>query len=145
MEVQFFYNSSDDRQINKDLIPGETFIGELRDEVNLESPIIRFDTEGVLRYNYAFIPELQRYYSVVKRDCFRDGLWDISFNIDVLMSFRGDIFQLYAIIDKQTLPENGDEYIDDGSLVTDNIMYTSVYNFPDGFNDIPEFILITAG
>lgn len=145
MEVQFFYNSSDDRQINKDLIPGETFIGELRDEINLESPIIRFDTQEVLRYNYAFIPDLQRYYSVVKRDCFREGLWDISFNIDVLMSFRGDIFQLYAIIDKQTLPENGDEYIDDGSLVTDNIMYTSVYNFPDGFNNIPEFILITAG
>lgn len=145
MDVIFYYNASDARMINKNIIEGETFTGSLQDEVNLEEPIIRFENDGVLRYNYAYIPDLSRYYSVVNRTCYREGIWDISFAIDVLMSFRGDIFQLYAVVDKQTMDANGDEYIDDGSLVADNIMFTTVYNFPAGFNDNPEYILITAG
>lgn len=69
----------------------------------------------------------------------------VTFAVDVLMSFRGHILQLPVVIDKQSMSENGDEYIDDSSLVTDNVMFTNVYNFPDGFNDTPELILITAG
>ena len=145
MEVIFYYNASDSRVINKQIVEGETFLGCMNDEVNLEEPVIRFENEGVLRYNYAYIPSLGRYYSVVNRTCYREGIWDIYFAIDVLMSFRGDIFQLYAVVDKQMMQTNGDEYIDDASLVADNIMFTTVYNFPDGFNNSPEYILITAG
>jgi len=145
MEVLFYYNTSDDRCINKNITGETSFVGELRDEVDMVNPVIRFDRQEVLRFNYAYIPEFQRYYSVSDRNCFRDGLWDISLAIDVLMSFRGDIWQLYAVVDKQTDDDKGDEYIDDNSLVTDNIMFTTVYDFPSGFNEGPEFILITAG
>lgn len=145
MEVIFYYNASDARTINKEIIEGEIFQGAVLDEVDLEEPIIRFESDGVLKYNYAYIPSLKRYYSITKRTCYRDGIWDVYFNIDVLMSFRGDIYQLYAVVDKQKMDINGDEYIDDGSLVSDNIMFTTVYNFPSGFNNVPEYILITAG
>jgi hypothetical protein len=145
MEVQFFYNRSDDRKINKFLQEGETFEGELRDEVNVMNPVIRFDAPGVLRYNYAFVPELQRYYIVKERTCFREGLWDVSFEVDVLMSFRGDIGKLQVIVDKQSMAENGDEYIDDGSLVSDNTTFQTIYQFQGGFNNTGEYILITAG
>lgn len=145
MEVQFFYNNSDARVINKNLIEGETFTGQARDDVDVMSPTVRFDKPSVLRYNYAYIPELQRYYDVVNRTAFREGLWDVTFAVDVLMSFRADISQLPVIVDKQSMAENGDEYIDDSSLVMDNIMFTTVYNYPNGFNNDPEFILITAG
>jgi len=145
MKVKFYYNHSDDRKINKFLQEGETFEGELRDEVDVMNPIIRFDTPGVLRYNYAFVPELQRYYIVTDRTCFREGIWDVTFEVDVLMSFRGDIGKLQVIVDKQSMAENGDEYIDDGSLVSDNVTFQTVYNFPNGFNSTGEYILITAG
>ena len=145
MDVIFYYNASDARTINKEIIEGETFQGAVLSEVELEEPVIRFESEGVLKYNYAYIPALKRYYSINKRTCYRDGIWDVYFNIDVLMSFRGDIYQLYAVVDKQKMDINGDEYIDDGSLVSDNIMFTTVYNFPSGFNNTPEYILITAG
>ena len=36
-------------------------------------------------------------------------------------------------------------YIDDSSLVTDHVMFSTVYPFPNGFLDTPEYILITAG
>ena len=145
MEVQFFYNMSDERKINKELIAGDTFDGELRESVSVMNPIIRFENESVMRYNYAYIPSFQRYYTINNRTCFRDGLWDISFAVDVLMSFRNDIINLQAIVDKQSMSENGDEYIDDGSLVSDNNTFSAVYDFPNGFNDTGEYILITAG
>ena len=145
MEVQFFYNTSDARVINKNLIVGETFEGQARDEVNILTPVIIFDTDEILRYNYAYIPQFQRYYTITDKNVFREGLFTVTFSVDVLMSFRGHILQLTAVVDKQSMPENGDEYIDDSSLVTDNLMFTTVYNYPDGFNDTPELILITAG
>lgn len=145
MEVQFFYNQSDDRVINKTLIIGETFIGSPRDEVSIMNPVIRFESDGILRYNYAYIPEYQRYYSIVDRTIYRDGIWDVTFAVDVLMSFRNDIMSLNVIVDKQSMEANGDEFIDDGSLVTENVMFQTVYNFPNGFNDTGEYILITAG
>lgn len=145
MEVQFFHNLSDARVINKNLITGETFRGQARDAVSIMAPVILFDNNEVLRYNYAYIPELQRYYEVDTITAVREDLYEVNFTVDVLMSFRGHILQLPVIVDKQSMPENGDEYIDDGSLIADNIMFTSVYNFPSGFNSTPELILITAG
>ena len=139
MTVIFYFNGSDDRVINKTLIGGEQFTGEFVGDVNIMSPTIRFDTEEVLRYNYAYIPELQRYYAISAITSYRDGMWDVDFAVDVLMSFRGDIMALSVIVDKQTMPEN------DGSLVTDNVMFTRVHQFSGGFNDYPEYILITAG
>ena len=145
MQVIFYYNASDARVINKTLIGGEVFEGQARDEVNIMAPTIIFDTNEVIRYNYAYIPELQRYYTVESVNAYREGLWDVSFSVDVLMSFRGDILVLSVIVDRQSMPENGDEYIDDGSLVADNVMFTRLHEFENGFNDYPEYILITAG
>lgn len=145
MEVQFFYNASDARVINKNLIPGETFVGQARDEVDVMNPVITFEKSDIFRYNYAYIPELERYYEIVSRNATRDGLWEITLSVDVLMSFRGDIAQLAAVIDKQSMSENGNEYIDDSSLVAENVMFQTVYNFESGFNSTGEYILIVAG
>ena len=145
MEVQFYYNVSDARVINKNIIFGEVFEGQARDEVDIMSPIILFDTDEILRYNYAYIPEFQRYYNISDRNVLREGLCEVSFDVDVLMSFRADILNLSVVVDKQSMEENGNEYIDDSSLVAENVMFQTVYNFPGGFNSTGEFILITAG
>lgn len=147
MDVKFYYNASDDRVINKRLLEtdGNTFIGVPRDEISVMNPIIRFESDEILRYNYAYIPSLQRYYSIVDRTAYRQGVWDITFAVDVLMSFRRDISDLYVVVDKQSMASNGNEYIDDGSLVSENVMFQNVYEFPAGFNDTGEYILITAG
>lgn len=147
MEVQFYYNQSDSRVINKRLIEmdNNVFEGVPRGDVSVMNPVIRFESDGILRFNYAYVPELQRYYSVVDRTAFRNGVWDITFTVDVLMSFRRDIMNLSVVVDKQSMGSNGDEYIDDGSLVSENVMFQTLYEFPNGFNDTGEYILITAG
>lgn len=145
MEVQFYFCNSDSRVINKKLTAGQSFQGQARDEVNIMSPTIRFETNEILQYNYAYIPEFDRYYYVTDRNAFREGLFDVTFEVDVLMSFASDIAQLVVVADKQSMAENGDEYIDDSSLVAEAVMFQTVYNFPNGFNSNGEFILITAG
>ena len=145
MDVVFYYNASDDKVINKTLIGGETMSGQARDSINVMNPIVRFESDEVLRYNYAYIPQLQRYYAITEITAAYDNLYDVSFAVDVLMSFRADILTLSVIVDKQSMPENGDEYIDDGSLVCDNVMFTRLHEFESGFNNSPEYILITAG
>ena len=145
MEVQFFYNVSDPRCINKTLIEGSTFEGQARDQISIMNPVVLFDTEDIIKYNYAYIPEFERYYSIDNIVAYRNNLYEVTMSVDVLMSFRRDILNCVAVVDKQAMQENGDEYIDDGSLVTDNVMFTEVLEFEEGFNDSVEYILIVAG
>lgn len=145
MDVILYYNMSDARKINKELVGGTTFTGQPRGELSVMNPVLLFDNSDVLRYNYAYIPSLERYYSIENRNAYREGLWELSFSVDVLMSFRNDIINLNVIVDKQSMPDNGNEYIDDGSLVSENVMFKTVYSFPNGFNDTGEYVLITAG
>lgn len=145
MQIKFYYNQSDDRQINKTLVDGVTLEGEIRGDVGIMTPVIRFQSDDVLRYNYCYIPDFHRYYSVKSVSVYREKLYDVEMEVDVLMSFRGGIVQLPCVVDKQTEAGNGDEYIDDSSLVTDNMMFSTVHNFPSGFLSTPKYILITAG
>lgn len=145
MEVQFSYNRSDERQIFKELDTGITLEGYLREDSSIINPVIMFKSDSVMRYNFCYIPQWQRYYFVRDINSYRNGVWIVTMECDVLMSFKNDIANFEVVVDKQTMDENGDEYIDDGSLVSDNYMFNRVYNFSHGFNENPTYILICAG
>lgn len=145
MEIELYYNRSDYRYINKDVEFGEVINGTLKDATSIMSPVVITDSDAILRYNYVYIPEFRRYYEVTEVTSVRTGLWEVSMKCDVLMSFRGDIMRTQVIIDKQSQYSNSDLYIDDGTYIAENKMFTSVLNFPAGFLDNPNIILITAG
>lgn len=145
MEIKFSYNKSDERQVFKELIDGVTLTGTLKDMSSIISPVIMVTSEEVLRYNFCYIPEWKRYYYIRDIESYRKNLYIVHLECDVLMSFKNDIANFMVVVDKQSMSENGDEYIDDNSLVTENVSFNTVYNFPNGFNDNPEYILITVG
>lgn len=145
MEIQLMYNLSDARCINKRLVDPASYQGQMRDEVSIMNPVILIEMESIPRYNYAYIPELERYYMVDDITVYREGLIYVTLSVDVLMSFKRDILSSIAVVDKQSMRENGDEYIDDGSLVTDNLMFTTITEYSAGFNDSVEYVLIVAG
>lgn len=145
MEIKFYYNTSDNRTIRKKLINELSMSGTLRESCNLIDPVLNIQHDGALRYNYAYIPEFRRYYFIKKVTSMRKDLWTVELEVDPLMSFKADILALSVVVDKQSSASVGDEYIDDGSLVTDNYTFKSIYNFSSGFNDHGEYILITAG
>jgi hypothetical protein len=145
MNIKLYYNTSDNRYINKTLSLELSINGNLKNETSLLSPIITIKSDAVLRYNYAYIPEFKRYYYITGIENVRNEVWRLYLQVDPLMSFKADILSLKVVVNKQSDSSNGDEYIDDGSLVTDNQIFKNVYNFPNGFNDNGEYILITAG
>lgn len=145
MDIQFFYNKSDERQIFKELISGVILTGNLRDMSSIIKPSFLVESDKPIRYNFCYIPDWQRYYFVRNITSVRTNLYLIELDTDVLMSFKNDIVNFQVVVDKQSMSENGDEYIDDGSLVCDNTFFNRIYNFSTGFNNSPEYILITAG
>ena len=145
MELNLYYNTSDNRTINKSLTSGLTISGNLREESSIINPIITIKSDALIRENYAYIPETQRYYYIVNKESIRTGIWRLHMKVDPLMSFKRDILALSVVVSKQSAITNGDEYIDDGSLVTDNQLFKTVYKFAEGFNDNAQYILITAG
>ena len=145
MDIKLYYNTSDNKTIRKNLINEFSLSGTLRDSCSLLGPVINIESSNVLRFNYAYIPDFQRYYFVKEITNLRKNIWILELEVDPLMSFKGDILALQVVVDKQSSDSIGDEYIDDGSLVADNYTFKSVYNFNKGFNDHGEYILITAG
>ncbi|NTW91618.1 MAG: hypothetical protein HGA35_06800 [Erysipelotrichaceae bacterium] len=134
MEIKLYYNSSDNRCVQKIIENELTIPGTLREDTSLVTPIVTINSQTILRYNYAYIPEFRRYYFINNKESVRNNLWRLYLEVDPLMSFKADILALKVVVDKQSLESNGDEYIDDGSLVTDNVMFKTVYNFSGGFN-----------
>lgn len=145
MDIYFYHNASDNRTIRKELMDEWTISGTLRESCSIVDPIINIQRDLPIRYNYAYIPDFQRYYFINMVTSYRTGVWTVEMEVDPLMSFKADILALKVVVDKQSNAVNGDEYIDDGSLVTDNFTFETTYNFPNGFNDEGQYILITAG
>lgn len=145
MDIKLYYNSSDNRCISKQLQNELSITGVLREETSIINPIITIKNSTPIRYNYVYIPEFKRYYYINNIESVRNNIWRLHLQVDPLMSFKGDILALKVVVDKQSLLENGDEYIDDGSLVSENLMFKTVYNFANGFNNTSEYILITVG
>lgn len=145
MEIRLYNNVSDNRTIRKKLLNEFSLTGTLRDSCSLLEPVINIESSNVLRFNYAYISDFQRYYFVKEITNMRKNIWTFELEVDPLMSFKGDILALQVVVDKQSSDKLGDEYIDDGSLVADSFTFKNVYNFSNGFNNSGEYILITAG
>ncbi|MBR0282933.1 MAG: hypothetical protein IJQ81_15335 [Oscillibacter sp.] len=145
MQIRFFHSPEDTRKVRKRLQAGDTLEGELTDETSVISPILLVNAATMPRWNYCYIPDFHRYYFVSPPESVANGLWRVSMQVDTLMTFQGDILNLSIVADKSGQAAHGDEYIDDGSLVSANYTFSQTYNFPNGFNSTPEYILITAG
>ena len=61
------------------------------------------------------------------------------------MTFKNALMNERVIIDKTENLKNANLYLDDGSFVSSCKTITKIYNFSNGFNDDPEYILLTAG
>ena len=145
MEIKFYYNVSDNRCINKVLLDEHVLNGNIKEETSIINPTLTIKSSSPIIYNYLYIEKFRRYYYITNVTNVGNDLWSIDLKVDVLMSFRGDIVNFEVVANKQTSKQYSDEYIDDGSLVTNSKTFTRVFNFPNGFNESGKYILITAG
>ena len=145
MVIDLYINSSENNRVSKVLSGKFELTGTLRGETNVINPEILIEHTNPTGYNYAYIPEFNRYYFINEFTAVRNGLWRVRLAVDVLETYKTQIKQMPAIIDKQQNKGNSNLYLNDGSYVIDSRSYNTILNFSGGFNNVGEFILITAG
>lgn len=146
MQVTLCNTPSERNIINKVIQDVTTVNAVIKGELSVENPILILDYTGDSNnINYIKIPELHRTYFINEIIKLTGHRYEIHGKSDVLESFKQSILNLPVIIDKQENSNLIDFFLDDGSYVTENREFQRVINFPNGFNEDGEYILITAG
>ena len=148
MRVILYNTTSDNRVLSKNIALIKEIDAELKDANDVISPTLKIQRfEGWEKVNYIYIKSFNRYYYVNTIKQLLGNAILLDCNVDVLMSNKDAIRNLTCIIDKQENSSTtySDKYLDDGSFITECRTFNSILNFPQGFNDDGEFILITAG
>ena len=142
--ITLYRTKSENNRVAKTLYDGVQLTGNLREESDVVHPEILIEG-NYIGYNYCYIPEWERYYYIRDIHLLRTNLMRLSLEVDVLMSFKEQIKQESAVIDKQSRVLDANMYIDDGDWVVQNNEFIQIKNFDNGFNNEGEFILIVAG
>lgn len=141
MNIVAYNNKSDTRKIDKNLTQVTEFVGTLRNETDVVTPVIL--VEGALpSFNYVFIAAFNRYYFVTDFRTVRSNVYEIHCKSDVLMSFDLDNVTGVVVASERVGVNN---YLNNKNWVATVKDKTNIITFPSGLLDTGEYILITAG
>lgn len=89
MELQLYYNNSNNKVLNKKITLINTLEFNLKIDNSILQPvlILKNYSEG----NYCYIKELKRYYYISDIKMLNGGLYQLQLDIDVLMTYKNDI------------------------------------------------------
>lgn len=140
--LTLYNNASPVNAMDKSLTQITSLTGNLREESNVINPTILFQASSISNINYAYIPELSRYYFVQEIESVRTNLWRAHLHVDVLYTYRSQIRQNHALVYRQQ--NRFDLMLDDGIFRCKQNPRIYRYEFPNGLGDF-NYILITAG
>ena len=143
MIITLYSNASVHNKVNKQLTQVAELTGILRDESEIESPVLTLagDLSTILQANYFYIAEFNRYYYMEKAPrVIRNGLYEITGAEDVLMSFKSQIRANGAIIKKQTYKNN--TLLNDGSFKVYQNREIQTLQFPHSFSGTTYLLMI---
>ena len=149
MEINLFTYSGERNRVNKNDFITNRFAmnGSLRNETDVVDPVILVEKTNptAYNYNYMYIAEFGRWYFITDFRSIRTGLWEIHAHVDVLFTYRNNIINNLAIIDKVENEDKANLYLDDGSFVMDSRKYNEIQVFPSGLDTNGSYVLICAG
>ena len=92
MELILFKTNSDRNVINKELTDSKSLDIKLKRDELIESPRISCNRfEGIEDYNYAYIPNFERYYFIVDVEVLNKKIVRLRLHTDVLETYKTDI------------------------------------------------------
>ena len=144
MDIILYKNASDNNVIGKNLTQlGSAIPCVAKGDVSIYAPTIILNYADYTDANYAYIDDFERYYFITDKPVKTGGRIELSLKSDPLETFKSQILNLNAVIEKQE--NKGNMYFNDGSFNVTAREFLTTYNFPSGFSDDGEFILITCG
>lgn len=144
MTISFYRNSSDNNKIGKVLTLIKSVDATLRDECSIMSPdiLIAANISEFTNCNYMYIPAWGRYYYIDGIVSVRNGLTEVTGNIDVLETYKESILNCEVITDRNEFV--GDHYIPDERDVQFAKPLIDYYPFPDGFPNANDTVVLVA-
>lgn len=93
LDITLYKNYSDNRTINKNIVPVMQGSIYLYEDSSVVNPVVRldYDTDIVPQANYAYVPAWNRYYYITNISALVGGGMLISMACDVLMTYKGTI------------------------------------------------------
>lgn len=143
MNITLYKNTSDNNVLNKKITSMGNRNVKLKSLTNIISPTLLLSGDISNDINYIYINDWKRYYYITDKTSVNNGMYEIQCRVDVLMSHKNDILNSDALVIASENLKN--DYITSDIYVNDVREKTKIINFTDGFNDSPEFVLITAG
>lgn len=132
MTIMLYNNSSDPLVVDKSLSNSLTLAGDLREMCDVENPSLLIEGTTLLNYNYAYIPEFNRYYFFKKPPtAVAKNLMLLELTEDYLMSYKTEIKATKAIIKRQERYYN--KYLNDPDALSYSYEILSAYAFDTPF------------
>ena len=101
-QIVFYNYTGENNRIDKELYltPMLTIDGTLKNECSVTSPTILIELNTYPNFNYVYLPFFDRYYFIDSIDVVRTNLWRINLVIDVLYTYKNQILELEAFVDR---------------------------------------------
>lgn len=127
MQVVLYVNKSDKRKLEKELIEVANIDCKIKDDCSILNPTLIIKIDSV-DYNYAYIPEFNRYYYIDDIVTLNSRLKEISCSVDVRQSYREQLRNTSAIIARNERYYN--QYIPDNMIGADSRIEVTAKKFP---------------
>ena len=118
---------------------------KLKNDTSIIKPtfILSNDNINFKELNYLYCVDFGRYYYIDNITLLNGNLIALECHVDVLMSFANDIKNASVLVLNSETETNN--YLPSNIWRNDVRETTEILNFQSGFNNEPQFILITAG
>lgn len=142
MKVELYQTLSEKNRLTKVLTNKLELTGHLKDDCNMTDPVITFNLDNnILVYNYAYIPAFQRYYFINDVDIINKTM-QLTFHVDVLMSYKDDILGSTATI---TRGNSGNDYIPDNLILQKKKIKRQCQKIGNSFVKDVKFVIQIGG
>lgn len=148
MNITLMNTDSPNNMIDKTVTIVADYTGAVaRVNLSVENPVLILEESvaNIMSANYCYIAEFHRYYFITDKTADVNGVWTISLKVDVLESFKNDIFQLKGIVQRQK--DNYDMYLRDDKIPIGARKTVAVRNFGYVFgnNSVPSVVMLVLG
>lgn len=144
ISVKLCISTSERNAVNKEIEEKTTVNCIFKEGTSLLNPVLLLKLDALPDFNYVIIEEVTRNYFVNGVKSVNGNLWEIQCSVDVLTSFKNEILENVAIIDRQE--NNWNLYLNDNSFRAYQNPYIVQKEFPVGFNpSVGSYCLLIAG
>lgn len=139
----FLYNTkSANTVVNKELTDEIELDVTFKDVADFINPVVQLRSGTVLDYNYAYIPDLNRYYFINDRETFPNKIYTLHLECDVLMTYKEDILNSVATVARSP---HSNKYFDGGDYRNEVKNEHMLYESDTTVEFEPNTILVTIG